>query len=60
MRGDVITETMLIIKRVKLVDKHEFVKAALNENSQIFIIYVTLLEKYRVYPSKANLIAVLK
>ena len=46
---------------VKLIDKHKFAKAALDKNSEMFVIYVTALEALEpaVHPSRAPLLAAL-
>lgn len=59
-RGDVDVEVMPMVKRVELIEKHEFIKTALNKNSYIFVLHVALLKKNRVYFSKALLIVVLQ
>ena len=35
---------MLNTKRVELIDKKEFVKAAFNENSETFVVHIATLE----------------
>lgn len=36
-------ETLPTTNRVELIDKREFTKAALDKNSEIFVIYITAL-----------------
>lgn len=40
----IIAEVILMTQRVKLIGKHDFVKAALNKNFETFVIYVAALE----------------
>lgn len=37
-------ETLLITSRVKPIHKHKFAKAALDENSETFVMHITTLE----------------
>lgn len=39
-----IVEAMLTSSRVELIDKHDFVKATRDENSETFVIYIAALE----------------
>ncbi len=54
-------ELLLTARRVELIDKHEFAKAALDENSKTFVVHVAALEapEPAVYPSRAPLLAAL-
>ena len=49
-------------KRVDLIDKHKFTKAALDENSETFVVQVAVLEALEpvVHPSRAPLLAALQ
>lgn len=51
---------MFTMKKVELVDKHEFVKAIVNENSQTLIVHVALLKNYNIHLFRASLIAALQ
>lgn len=47
-------------RRVELIDKHEFVKAALDENSKTFVVHVSALEvqaEMTIHPSRIAQIA---
>lgn len=53
-------EALLTTNWVKLFDKREFTKAALDKNSKTFIIYISALDiKSLLYPSRATQIATL-
>ena len=56
-----IAEDLLTTRRVELIDKHEFAKAALDENSEMFVMHVAALEalEQAVHPSQAPLLAAL-
>ncbi len=45
--------------RVELIDKREFAKVALDENSKTFVVHVTTLEATTIHPSRAAQIAAL-
>ncbi len=45
--------------RVELIDKREFAKAALDENSEIFVVHISALD-VSIHPSRAAQIAVLQ
>ncbi len=49
-----------ITSRVKLIDKREFARAALDENLETFVIYVSALEARTIHPSRATQIAALQ
>lgn len=43
-RSYITIETLLIINRIKLINKKEFAKAVLDENLETFIIHISALE----------------
>ncbi len=43
-RSYTAAEALPIARGVELIDKHKFAKAALNENSETFVVYVAALE----------------
>ena len=49
-------------RRIELIDKYEFTKAALDKNSETFVVHVTALEALEpiVYPFRASLLAALQ
>ena len=55
-------EALPTTRRVELIDKHEFAKAALDENSETFVVHVAALEALEpaVHPSQAPLLAALQ
>ena len=55
-------EALSTTRRVELIDKHEFAKAALDENSETFVMHVAALEALEpaVHPSWAPLLAALQ
>lgn len=59
-----IAKTLLITKKLKLINMKKFVKTALNKNSEIFVIYVATLEaplsRITIYPLQNTQIATLK
>ncbi len=56
------TEALPTARKVELIDKHEFAKAALDENSETFVVHIAALEapEPAVHPSRAPLLAALK
>lgn len=49
-RSYIIANTLLIIYRVELIDKKEFDKAIINDNSKIFVVYMVVLKaKVSIY-----------
>ena len=54
-------EALPITRRVEFIDKHEFAKAALDKNSETFVVHVTALEALEpaVHPSRAPVLAAL-
>ena len=56
-----IAKVLPTAKRVELIDKHEFAKAALGENSETFVVHVAALKalEQEVHPSQAPLLAAL-
>lgn len=57
-------EALPTARRVELIDKHEFAKAALAKNSETFVVHVAALEASQsamlVHPSRAPLLAALQ
>ncbi len=57
------TEALFITRRVELIDKHKFAKAALDENSEAFVMHVATLEvpvsAMSIHPSRAAQVQVL-
>ncbi len=49
-----IAEALAITSQVELIDKREFAKAALDENSKTFVIYVSVLDltELLIHPSQ--------
>ncbi len=56
-RSYTVAKALPTTSRVKLINKREFVKAALDENSETFMVYVATLEATMIYPSRAVQIA---
>ncbi len=54
-RSYTIAEALPTTSRVELIDKREFVKAALDKNSETFVVHVSALEatENSIYPSQA-------
>lgn len=42
-KSNITAKTLLIAKSVKLIEKYKFVEAALNKNSDTFVVYVVAL-----------------
>lgn len=59
-RSYTTVKALPIIKKMEFIDKKEFAKAFLDENSKTFVIYVEILEaliiKMTIYPSQTDLI----
>lgn len=55
----IIAEILPITSRVELIYKREFVKAALDKNSETFVIYISVLETTTIYLSWVAQIAIL-
>ncbi len=53
-------EALPTTSRVELIDKREFARAALDQNSEIFVVHVSVLEATTIYPSRAAQIAALQ
>ncbi len=56
-RSYTASEALLTTRRVKLIDKKKFAKAALDENSETFVVYVAALGNSKpagmpIYPSR--------
>lgn len=52
-------KAMPTVRQVKLIDKHEFAKTALNENSKTFVIHMSALDIKSIYLSQVAQIAAL-
>ncbi len=55
-RSYTAAKALLTTSRVELIDKREFAKVALDENSKTFVVHVAALELLTampIYPSKA-------
>ncbi len=63
-RSYTVAEALPTARRRGLIDKHEFAKAALGENSETFVVHVAALEApepaMSIHPSRAPLLAALK
>ena len=63
-RSYTVAEALPTSRRVELIDKHEFAKAALGENSKTFVVHVAALEApepaMSIHPSWAPLIVALQ
>ena len=63
-RSYTVAEALPTARRVELIDKHEFAKAALGENSETFVVHVAALEApepaMSIHPSRAPLLAALQ
>ncbi len=53
-------EALPTTSRVKLIDKSKFARAALDENSETFVIHVSALEATTIHPFQAGQIAALQ
>ena len=57
-----IAKALPTTRRVELIDKHDFIKGALDKNSEIFVVYVaapgvpgaTKVVGMPIYPDRAN------
>ncbi len=60
-RSYTTAEALSTISRIKLIDKKEFAKAALNENSETFVVHVSALDvaEPSIHPFRAAQIAAL-
>ncbi len=60
-RSYTFAEALPTTRRIELIDKHEFAKAALGENSETFVVHVAALEApepaISIHPSRAPLLA---
>lgn len=56
-RSYIVAKALSTTSPVKLIDKKEFPKAALDENSETFIVHVSALEATTIHPSWAAQIA---
>ena len=61
-RSYTTAETLPIARRVELIDKHEFARTALHENSETFVVHVAALinSKLAIHPSRAYLLPTLQ
>ncbi len=59
-RSYTTAEAVLTTSRVELIDKREFAKVALDENSETFVVYVATLETTMIHPSRVAQIAALQ
>ncbi len=61
-RTYIIAEALPITSWVKLIDKMEFAKAALDKNSETFVVHVSVLEatENSIHPSQIAQIAALQ
>ncbi len=55
-----VTEALPTSSRVELIDKKEFAKTALDQNSETFVMHVATLEATIIHPSRAAQIATLQ
>ena len=57
-----IAEALPKTRRVELIDKHKFARAALDEYSETFVVHVAALEAHElaIHPSQAPLLAALE
>ncbi len=55
-----VAEVLSTTSRVKLIDKREFAKAVLDENSKTFVVHVATLESMTIHPSQVAQIAALQ
>ncbi len=60
-RSYTTAEALPTTSRVELIDKREFAKAALDENSETFVVHISALDvaKPSIHPSRAAQIAAL-
>lgn len=59
-RRNTIVEIMPTLKQMELIDKVKFVKATLDNDTKIFIVYIGALENIRVDPLKIPLLGILQ
>lgn len=52
-RRSIIVEVMPMVKEVKLINKFEFIKAALNKDSEIYIGHIVTPETIGIYLLRA-------
>lgn len=60
-RYNTSVEALLIAKQIKLINKHKFIKTALDKNFEIFIVYIAALKALEsaLHPFEALLLATL-
>ena len=56
------TEALATSRQIELIDKHNFARAALDENSKTFVVHVTALEalELTIHPSWNSVLAALQ
>ncbi len=59
-RTYIAAEALPTTSRFKFIDKREFIRAALDENSETFVVHVSALEAMTIHPSRAAQIAALQ
>ncbi len=59
-RTYIVAEALPTTSRVELINKREFAKAALDENSETFVVHVSALEATRIHLFSAAQIAALQ
>lgn len=50
-RNYIVVKVLSITKRIDLLDKTEFARAALDENAKIFLLHIAALSILSIYPS---------
>ncbi len=58
-RSYIVAEALSITSQVKLIDKREFAKVALDENSKTFVVYIAILEVMTIHLSRTAQIVAL-
>ena len=58
-RSYTVAEALPTTKRVEIIDKKEFAKAALDENVEVFVVHVTSFLTMAIYPARETQIALL-
>lgn len=51
LKSYIATEALSTTKRVELINNKEFAETALDNNAKIFVIYITILLVFSIYPS---------
>ncbi len=60
LRSSITVKVLTTINRVKLIDKREFAKVALNKNLETFIMHISVLETTTIYLSRIAQITALE